>query len=738
MPKSRRASGAREGARLSDSAVVSAHKVASTSTMSPSGTDWSNLSRLLGAMLLLPPEQRQAWIEGLDGDDALLKGSLRELLSKQAPQSPQSLSRLDDETRAPVPNDETRLPAPPREPVVNFGEVRIGDTLLGRFKLRRIIGRGGMGVVFAANDLQMQGEPPLAVKLLNESMRANPIADAALQRECRKVRMLANDAIVRVFEFYRAGNDAFITMELLEGESLDQLINRFPQGLAYDEAWPIIRDAAEALAYAHRQNPPFVHSDFKPSNVFLTRSGQVKVLDFGVARAAHSPDSASGLSLFDLGKYRAMTPAYASPEMLAGLNADPRDDVYALACVVYELLAGKHPFAQTPADQARMLKHEPKAIPQLGARRNAALARGLAFERSARTVSVQKFITDLAPPEPAARGTESSARRVRKFAIVGVVALALLVGGYWLWDQPRRTPPATASANVAPKRIAATNTLELLRSLGVDASGLPAESRLARAEIRHLIEGAPRRVIVGSTPQQIESALALCRQYSSGCQSSWYEDEGERQATLTPFKLDTTPVTVREFRAFVDATGYKTTAESEGVAYAVTDGKLVPVRGGSWLNAVNRAPPSDDEAVVGVSFVDASAYCKFHGARLPSEDEWEFVARGPNRHIFPWGEDPALTAGSNRAPRPAAAGPAQGIGGGYRGLSGNVWQWVDTSVGDRKVLKGGSWLEANPANQRAATRRYEPPTRADAASGFRCARSVANWPDTEFWLSSLE
>ena len=70
-------------------------------------------------------------------------------------------------------------------------------------------------------------------------------------------------------------------------------------------------------------------------------------------------------------------------------------------------------------------------------------------------------------------------------------------------------------------------------------------------------------------------------------------------------------------------------------------------------------------------------------------------------------------------------------GGGERSL------WVDTTVGARKVLKGGSWLEANPANQRAATRRYELPSRADTVSGFRCARSLANWPDTDVWLSSL-
>jgi formylglycine-generating enzyme required for sulfatase activity len=80
-------------------------------------------------------------------------------------------------------------------------------------------------------------------------------------------------------------------------------------------------------------------------------------------------------------------------------------------------------------------------------------------------------------------------------------------------------------------------------------------------------------------------------------------------------------------------------------------------------------------------------------------------------------------------------GPAEGIGGRYKGLSGNVWQWVDSKVGGRRVLKGGSWLEPNPANKRAATRRYEVPTRADEDSGFRCAKTVRSWPDAAIWFA---
>jgi hypothetical protein len=84
------------------------------------------------------------------------------------------------------------------------------------------------------------------------------------------------------------------------------------------------------------------------------------------------------------------------------------------------------------------------------------------------------------------------------------------------------------------------------------------------------------------------------------------------------------------------------------------------------------------------------------------------------------------------------AGHGVQLSGHYKGLSGNVWQWVDSKVGGRKVLKGGSWLEPNPANKRAATRRYELSSRADEDSGFRCAKAASAWPDAELWLAQLK
>lgn len=309
-------------------------------------------------------------------------------------------------------------------------------------------------------------------------------------------------------------------------------------------------------------------------------------------------------------------------------------------------------------------------------------------------------------------------------------------------------PPTVAARPASSGRVAlaqdalgppipGSRALPLLRSLGIQISEIDTGHSYPQAAIRSLIERTPRRVTLGSTPEQIRAAFALCQQYSSDCQLSWYGDEGLRNVTLQPFALDAAPVSVRAFREFADSNRYKTQAEKVGYAYAVVGGSLKPVTGGNWRNAIKKHLVEDESPVVGVSFNDATAYCQSRGSRLPSEDEWEYVARGPQRHVFPWGDDAAPVARALSIPPHTTDGPAEGIGGTYKGLSGIVWQWVDTVVDGRKVLKGGSWLEPNPANKRAATRRYELPSRADEDSGFRCAKPAPAWPDASLWMSQL-
>jgi serine/threonine protein kinase len=290
-------------------------------------------------------------------------------------------------------------PSRPRTPTQS--RLRPGSVIKERFILDEVLGVGGMGTVYKGRDLlkveARDRDPYLALKVLNEDFKKHPDSFIALQREASRQQRLAHPNIATVYDFDRTGSTVFITMELLEGTPLNQFIRQEVKprgGLSPDEALPMIEGLSNALIYAHERQ--IVHSDFKPGNCFLTKNKTMKVLDFGIARAVKNPGQGDGeKTLFDPRKLGALTPAYASAEMLDGQHPDPRDDIYALACVSYELLTGRHPFNKLSAKKAKENNLGPLPIKTLSRRQNQALAKGLAFERDKRHQNVADFLEDL-------------------------------------------------------------------------------------------------------------------------------------------------------------------------------------------------------------------------------------------------------------------------------------------------------------------------------------------------------
>lgn len=274
-----------------------------------------------------------------------------------------------------------------------------GAVLRGRFKLDEVLGVGGMGSVYLGSDLikvrAKDKQPRVALKVLNEDFKQHPDSFIALQREASRQQKLAHPNIATVYDFDQTEDGlAFLVMELLEGQPLNDFIKKVVKpkgGLPFDEAYPMVEGLGNALIYAHDRN--IVHSDFKPGNCFITKEGQMKVLDFGIARAVKAPGAAEGeTTIFDPGKLGALTPAYASVEMLEGEEPDTRDDIYALACVAYELLTGKHPFNKIPANKARDSGLVPEPIKTISRKQWRGLERGLAFAREDRSQSTAEFL----------------------------------------------------------------------------------------------------------------------------------------------------------------------------------------------------------------------------------------------------------------------------------------------------------------------------------------------------------
>lgn len=276
--------------------------------------------------------------------------------------------------------------------------IGVGSSINNRFHLEKLLGRGGMGEVYLAVDqrkVEAQDKNPyVAMKVLGENFKHHPQAFIALQREARKTQELAHPNIVTVYDFDRQGDSVYLTMEALSGKPMDEEIRSDSRPI--EEAISMITQCALGLGYAHEKN--LVHSDLKPGNLFLTAEKKVKLLDFGIARAFKSGKALQQQeqdgkqdTVFDAGELGALTPAYASLEMINGQEPHPSDDVYALGLIAYELLTGKHPFSKKMATKAKEAGLKPEKIKGLKKNQWLAIEKSLAFEREDRIKDANEF-----------------------------------------------------------------------------------------------------------------------------------------------------------------------------------------------------------------------------------------------------------------------------------------------------------------------------------------------------------
>ena len=255
-------------------------------------------------------------------------------------------------------------------------EIGPGRILKNRFVLEQLLGSRGMGDVYKALDLRQQEahehNPYVAIKLLKKDFAQHKDSIISLQREMSKTRHMRSEHIMGMYDFDAEGDTVFVAMELVSGMPLSDFLKEHPEGVSREDAWNIIRGICEGLKAAHALN--IVHSDFKPGNIFYTEDKVAKVFDFGIARAIPSTlvDDDAGqdregtdTTVFDPVTLGALTPAFASYEMLTGQVPAKSDDVYAVALVAYELFTGKHPYNRAPADKALARGMQPEPIPFL-------------------------------------------------------------------------------------------------------------------------------------------------------------------------------------------------------------------------------------------------------------------------------------------------------------------------------------------------------------------------------------
>ena len=598
--------------------------------------------------------------------------------------------------------------------------IALGAVLKQRFRLIERIGEGGMSTVYNAVDLRKveanAADTHVAVKIL--SVPASDFAQSlkTLQAEAQALQRLPHPNIVRVIDCDRDGHTVFMTMEYLKGESLKRrMLSRDSKGMPAGQAMSIIHSIADGLAFAHQNG--IVHGDLKPGNVIITDEGSVKIIDFGIARLM-TRDPGATIAGDERPKLSALTPPYASPEMLENGKPDPRDDIYALACIAHELLTGRHPFDRMVANEARDSGQQIARV-GLTTAQFKAIAHGLEFERERRTATVEQFIAEF---EAKSRtGIGSIAATVLGIAIAALLVVYFYHGGHLMGAlKAHLFPGATAPRSGELFRDCPTCPLMKLLPAG------------------HFVQGEGDDTLAGSQLDRPRHAVAIG--YSLGI--GVYE------------------VTVGEFREFATATSF----QSQGCASY--DGAWRKRDELKWDDVGFKQTATDP--VVCVSWRDATAYAQWlsrktgQGYRLPSESEWEYAARAGSDAVRPWGDNASAACASANVADQSAAEQFPGwkvepctdgyvytapVGSfkpnvfGLYDMLGNAFEWVqdcwhpsyqgapaDGSAwmsGDcaEHGLRGGSWFTSPGQVSAMARNRFEENYRSDSV-GFRLVREV--------------
>jgi serine/threonine-protein kinase len=266
-----------------------------------------------------------------------------------------------------------------------------GYLLGGRYRIEQILGRGGMGVVYKATDTQL--EETVAIKTLpGDVMQRSPEDLERFKREIRLARKITHRNVLRTYDYGEADGIYFISMEFVRGYTLSELQQESRQ-LAPRAAMGIARQICRGLQAAHEQG--IIHRDIKPQNVLIDAKGEVKLMDFGIARVAESPDAMTQAGLI------VGTPHYMSPEQVRGEQLDARSDVYSMGVLMYEMLAGRRPFESTSLTGVLTahLTEKPTPLlemrPEVGPRINEIIMRCLAKDPKQRYADSGALLADL-------------------------------------------------------------------------------------------------------------------------------------------------------------------------------------------------------------------------------------------------------------------------------------------------------------------------------------------------------
>jgi formylglycine-generating enzyme required for sulfatase activity len=600
-----------------------------------------------------------------------------------------------------------------------------GQVLNNRYRIVKLLGKGGFGAVYKAWDLQMN--EPCAVKENLDSSR-----QAQFESEAKLLFKLRHQHLPAVHDHFVVPNQGqYLVMDFIEGEDLKQMVERSGP-LAEDRAIEWMLQVCAALHYMHTRQPPVIHRDIKPDNIKitpqggLTGQGEAVLVDFGVAKTLVAGTQSSSIIL---------TPGYAPLEQYGLAKTDARTDVYALGATLYALLTGQPP-VEAPLRPVRDPLILPRQLnPGISQVAEQAILKAMQSDPEQRFQSAAELSVALRPAP-----TPPQPNLAQAVPYSGTLPVA-----------PVRTP-----APVFPPAVALT--VVPLPPVKVRPAGRKGRLKKAArmAGLILLIVGYlflaynwdifpflsyfdqyPSPTTATSPVDGMVQALIPAGKFRMGSKTyarrSNLDEHPQHSVYLDAYWIDQTEITNAQY------------------ALCVAAGKCQPPSNSvsSSRNSYYGETQFDNYPVIYVSWDDAVAYCAWAGRRLPTEAEWEKAARGAEGKIYPWGNqtpDCNLANSYKYALNQHCVGDTSAVGSypagaspyGLFDMAGNVWEWVQDwydgnyyasspannptgpSSGQSRVLRGGGWDFKWYSLRVAERSAYEPDGRYDSY-GFRCA-----------------
>lgn len=599
-----------------------------------------------------------------------------------------------------------------------------------RYIIESLIGQGGMGAVYRAVDTRIIGRVCAIKEMSVLSLPAPERLQAvqSFQQEAQLLATLKHPNLPQVHDFFQDGTSGrhYLVMDFVKGATLEELLLR--QGQPFNEqqvrTWG--RQLCNVLHYLHSQSPPVIFRDLKPQNIMLDQNGQIKLIDFGIARFFKPTQSKDTQAFGTIG--------YAPPEQHGREQTDPRSDVYSLGATLWRLLTAQDP-ADNPYGLPGVRRYNTAVSPEL----EAVIQRAMQLRPEDRFQLALEFRdalqpqVSLPPPPPPIR-------------LMLFVILLLFAGGGIGWavlnnSEPTSTPlpptsPSTKIAEFVTVVVISSATPTPTENSGVTSppDSLPASkkdtptptpsytpsatptstqtpvpdthvpSSFVGADGVEMVLVPAGDFVMGSTSGEVDTAVSLCNQSGNSCPRSYFTNEmPQRTVYLSDYYIDVTEITNDQYRACVSA----------GVCAAPSDSGAPDAR--YRVNNYYNVRQYDNYPVVRIRWEDARTYCQWVGEQLPTEAQWEKAARGTDGRIFPWGDN----FNNNWANTQESGDNVKSVGSypdgrspyGVYDMAGSVWEYVadwysdtyyqnapDTdpigpSSGADHVLRGGSYSD---------------------------------------------